>query len=609
MKRYESLQSFSVKRSDEAAVHLHHARLTLQPDMNTGRITSARVDFNFTTTAAIGNLQFDLRRELSVDSVVMGLQKLSFVHQSNHILFVTFKNTLPSGTTDSLRIYYKGMPDMSTRAYFRSVNVSGASVSTLSQPYGAHYWWPCRESLKDKIDSIDFVLTVDTPYYAVANGSLKKTETLGNQRVFYYSHRYPSTNYLVAVSFSKYSVYKDSAMLGSLGKKLDIINHVFPHNDDAANRARTAATGPIMHLFDSLFGAYPFDREHYGHAQFGWSGGMEHQTMSFMANFGYDLIAHELGHQWFGDKVTCGTWKDIWLNEGFATYSNLLCYNFLKPRSEWINQLKAFKDDVLSETGGSVYAYDTTDVNQLFNYRTTYQKGALVLHQLRYLVGDTAFFKGIRNYLADSRLAYGYAVQKDLQTHLEQSSGMNLNRYFNDWIMGEGYPKYDLTWSQAGRELRFKVTQLTTHPSVKQFNVPIPILVRGSNQEKLIRIPVTDTVYNFTSHVEFKVKSIEIDPDEWLLARFSQHFSLEENTASLYPNPFNQIIYLTMANFEIKSVVIYDLCGRKVEEKSFAGGIGRGEILAYDASVLQSGIYTIEIKGDSESVVRKIVKQ
>lgn len=607
--RYLQLANAGNKRSADESVDLLHVSLSIQPQMSSGAILKGEVGFTFKTQVTRSELELDLRKPLIVDSVVYHGNSISFVHANNHILTINFPTAISAGAIDSFKVFYRGTPDMSTRSYSRNVNVSGPNVSTLSQPYGAHYWWPCRENLYDKIDSLDVYLTVDTPFYAVSNGVLLSETSSGNTRTFHYSHSYPIVNYLVAVSFSKYVKYKESAFLSSISKPLDIVNHVFPHNDNLENRQRTAATIPMMHLFDSLFGTYPFHKEHYGHAQFSWSGGMEHQTMSFMANFNYDLIAHELAHQWFGDKVTCGTWKDIWLNEGFATYCNLLCYDFLNTDAEWLSKLRDTKEDVMSEPGGSVFANDTTSVSALFNYRTTYQKGAMVLHQLRYLIGDSVFFDALRNYLADTSHAYGFARQDQLKAHFETLYGTSLDDYFNDWIMGEGYPQYDLQWTQKGKKLAFDYVQVPSHPSVDVFNVPVPVLVVGVNATKMLRIPINQLNGKVEFDVDFKVREVVVDPQEQILAKFTLRFPLPDSVAlSLYPNPFNGYIYFSSEEMEVSEWEMFNATGQLILSKKYNFPIGQGSIETIDANALSGGVYMLKLKGSDRTIIKKIIK-
>jgi aminopeptidase N len=607
--RYHQLNQFAQKRTVDENIDLVYAKLALEPDMNTGAIVSASAGFTFRTLNSISALSFDLRKELSVDSVVYHGAKIGFLHGTNHILNISLPNALPQNVLDSLRIYYHGKPNMSTRAYSRSVNASGPNISTLSQPYGAPYWWPCRDNLKDKIDSLDVQLTVDTPYAAVSNGVLQNVLNEGGKRTFSFKHRYPIANYLVAVSFSKYNTYTQKAFLSSTQKDLDIVNYVFPHNKLNEVQAQTFETIKMIRLFDSLFGTYPFHKEQYGHAQFAWGGGMEHQTMSFMVNFNYDLIAHELAHQWFGDKITCGTWKDIWLNEGFATYGNLLCYDFLGTKKQWLDVLKKTQEDVMSLPFGSVYANDTADVNKLFDYRTTYQKGAMVLHQLRWLIGDSAFFQAIRLYLADQNLAYNFVKQKTLQTYFESTSNQNLNDYFKDWIYGEGYPNYQIVWQQKGKQFEMRIQQTSSFSQIDTFNVPLPILLKGSKRDTFLRIDIKSLNQVNKINLDFKVKELVFDPQHWLLAKAQILFPKDNNDLiSIYPNPFNGSIYISAREIQISYFEISDLTGREIMRIDYQNAIEEGGILKIDLSNCADGIYNLKFGNAESSIHQKIIK-
>lgn len=609
MQQYTKLMSAYAKRSNPGNIDILFAELNLRPDMNTGEILAGSVRYMFKTGISTDKIEFDLRKELTVDSIKSGNKHLAFVHGNDDVIRVTLSATLLAGATDSLRIYYHGKPDMTTRAYTRSVTASGASVSTLSEPYGAHYWWPCRENLQDKIDSIDINLTVDTPYTAVSNGKLVSQVSIGNSVRYSFKHRYPIATYLVAASFARYNFYIQQAYLSSINAPLDIRNYVFSYNNMQAVKDQTAHTVEIIHLYDSLFGTYPFYKEHYGHTQFTWGGGMEHQTMSFMVNFGYDLIAHELAHQWFGDKVTCGSWHDLWLNEGFATYSNLMCYNFLKTRPEWISILKQNKEDVLSQPGGSVFAQDTTQIAPLFDYRTTYQKGALVLHQLRWMLGDKAFFGALKKYQKDTNLAYGFARQDNLKFHFEQESGLDLDDYFNDWINREGYPIYNISWSQSSDGLKFVLRQSQSHPSVPLFNVPVPLLVKGQQSDSLVVVPINSSYEEFSIKLPFKVKEVVFDPDEWLLAKAVMTFPDPNLTLlTLYPNPFNGILNISLDGLDMESWEIVDACGRSVISRDYNTPVLKGNIEKIDCNSLANGVYLIKITGNEKILLRRIVK-
>jgi len=608
MKHYYNFK-LNQKRNQTIPLDVHFVQLSIQPNLNNGRIISAFANHHFSSPTSISSITFDLRKELTVDSILFRGQKMNFSHTNSHQLIIPLGTTLLANQKDSIKIHYQGAPNMSSRAYFRSVTVSGPNIATLSQPYGAHYWWPCFENLKDKIDSIDIELTVDTPYIAVSNGLLTSQTTIGNKQTFLFKHRYPVATYLVAIAVAKYDKYTQSAFLPSINQNLDIVNYTFPHNNLIDNQNKTLETVKMMRLFDSLFGTYPFHKELYGHAQFTWGGGMEHQTMSFMSNFNYDLIAHELAHQWFGDKVTCGSWKELWLNEGFATYLNLICYEFLESKTEWYQNLKKFGEDVMRFPNGSVYAYDTVNVNRLFEYRTTYQKGAMILHQLRWVIGDEAFFNSLKEYINDTQLSYNFSRQSHLKYYLEKNSNTDLTDYFDDWVYGEGYPIYDISWVQKGEQLNIDISQMQSHSSVDLFNIDLPLLVRGNGKDSLLRIPISEANFRASFQIPFKVKSVSFDPFYATLGKANIKFPLDQSSDfTLYPNPFKTEFFFT-SDVQITEWELTDIIGKSIIKSELSGVNTNSDLIKIDAANFAEGTYILRIKtSDNRIVNKKIVK-
>ena len=227
----------------------------------------------------------------------------------------------------------------------------------------------------------------------------------GITRTAFYKHRYPIASYLVAFAVTNFKVLNHSVQLGSVN--LPMITYCYPESENSFQQ-NTPKVLQQLSLFHQYFGAYPFINEKYGHTQFSWGGGMEHQTNSFIVSPDENLMAHELAHQWFGDKITCGSWQDIWLNEGFATYLSYFYFEKSDPANH-INRLKSLNNSITNSPGGSVWVDDTTNVGRIFNSRLSYNKGAYLLHMLRWVLGDTLFFRGIRQYVNDPKLAYGFA--------------------------------------------------------------------------------------------------------------------------------------------------------------------------------------------------------
>ncbi|HRI59346.1 MAG TPA: M1 family metallopeptidase, partial [Saprospiraceae bacterium] len=465
---------------------VRYQRMEWQVDPAVRYIKGGVTTFFETKTDGFNTVNFDLSDSLAVDGVQYHGNTVAYTHSGN-VLAIELPAMLSAGVIDSVKVSYQGKPTSTGFGSFIQADHSGTPVLwTLSEPYGALDWWPCKQDLTDKIDSIDVFVTCPAAYRAAGNGLLVSEADAGaGQKTYHWRHRYPIACYLVAFAVTNYAQYSDFAEIQT--GPLPILNYVFPENLATA-QSQTPNVISVLEFYDSLFIPYPFHKEKYGHAQFGWGGGMEHQTMSFMVSFDYELMAHELAHQWFGDHVTCGSWEDIWLNEGFATYLSGLCYERFSPNGVWPNFKFNRIANVVSQPGGSVWVNDTTNVGRIFSGRLSYSKGAMVLHQLRWTVGDAAFFAGIRNYLNAPGLSGDFARTTDLRSHIEATSGQDLNWYFNDWFYGEGYPSYQIEWSQAGNTAWITIHQTQSHPSVGFFEVPVPLRFKTGNQTFDVRL-------------------------------------------------------------------------------------------------------------------------
>ncbi len=586
----------------------HRAHWWLNPDT---AFIKGNVLTHFRTTRATDTINFDLASNMSVDSVIYHTKQASFIHQNDQLQIVP-DSSLAKGTVDSLTVFYHGSPGQAGGfgTFRQAEHEDGPIVWTLSEPYGAREWWPCKQSLTDKIDSLDLFVHTPKRYRAASNGVLKDERITGDTSHYHWQHSYPIAPYLVAVAVTNYSVFTDYVM--QEGDSLPIVNYVYP-SDSAQARQEIAGIKPMLGLFDSLFQRYPFQREKYGHAQFGFKGGMEHQTMSFMGNFGHELLAHELAHQWFGNKVTCGSWQDIWLNEGFATYLTGLTYEYLLDDKYWNRWKRLHIDRVLSKPGGSVYVSDTSSVERVFNGRLSYSKAALVLHMLRFRLGDDAFYQGVQNYLADSSLAYGYARTKDLRKHLERVSGTDLTSFFQQWIYGEGYPVYKIRWHQyADYQLALNIEQHTSHSSVSFFSNPIPLQVANQEKDTTIVIQPTRNDERFLTKVSFPIDSVYFDPERWLIAKAEvvreEHFNPSNVHFRIEPNPVtNRLIIETSTNlFGIDAIAIYSRKGDRVLEFE----LGNHSSLRYqfDISGLAPGAYILEAKVKDKVMRQQFVK-
>lgn len=589
---------------DQADITYGRFRWTVDPAV---RYITGQVLYRFNPLTPLDQWTLDLSNPITVDQVRWHGQNISFDRDGTDELTLYFPQTRPAGVPDSVEIFYRGVPPETGFGSFKTDRHNGAPILwTLSEPFGARDWFPCNQELNDKVDSCDIYITAPAGNHPASNGVLVSETTQNGQTTAHWRTRYPIAAYLLCMAVTDYEVFTDWAPHGS--DSIQVVNYVFPENLAQAQN-ELAIIGPQMQLFDSLFGPYPFQREKYGHAQFKWGGGMEHQTMSFVVNFNFELLAHELAHQWFGDMVTCASWEDIWLHEGFATYMAGLCYEHLLPQY-WLSYRQIRLDAVVSQPGGLLRVNDTTDLYRIFSGRLSYAKGALVLHQLRWILGDAAFFAGARAYLSDPALAYGYARTADLQRHLEQSSGRDLDDYFARWYAGEGFPSYTAVWSQdAAGEVTILLNQTTSMPaSVAFFPLPVPVqLIGAAGEDTTI---VLDNIYpgqQFVVNPGFGAVQMNIDPELWLISAGNTVTQVSDAGGtpaspltewSVSPNPASDRLELRLnarRSGRLKAA-LYTSDGKRLREWPVQISAGPNTV-RLELPVLPGGVYQLALEG------------
>ena len=564
---------------------------------------------------AFSALHFDFSSALTVDMVKFHGQNLTFSQTAPYLLTIPLPGVLPENVLDSISITYHGTPPASGFGSFYQGDHGGAPVIwTLSEPFGAQDWWPCKNGLTDKLDSIDVIVTCPDGNRVASNGRLVSEKLVGADKVFHWKHRYPIAPYLVAIGVTNYAHFDLSVPLTD-GTQLPMVNYVYPEDLQYAMDG-TAEVVKVLSFYDSLFVKYPFSNEKYGHAQFGWGGGMEHQTMSFVTDYSLGLLAHELAHQWFGDMITCGKWEDIWLNEGFATYLEGLSRERFAP-DIWAIWKSSKLGGITSQPGGSVWVDDTTSVNRIFSGRLTYSKGAYLLHMLRWKLGSDAFFAGLRNYSNDRKYQFGSTDQ--LRQHLEQASGVSLGEFFADWFTGEGFPSYQVVWQQAVDKILIQLDQTTSKPSsVDFFENPVPLRVFGPNGEvQDFRCEFTQNGQIFTFPVNFSVVKVQFDPDLWLISAnnsvVSGTVSTAENAGAdsapeLFPNPTEGFLKINFGGKNTSST--YDWTVWNALGQPVLSGENAQDQAALDLRALPAGFYQIQfLEKNGRSVSRSFSKK
>ena len=587
--------------SDETDIYYQEMHWEIDPAVYyiTGEIT-----YYFKSKKSnLTRFYLDLANELAVNSIKRNGIPVSFSHSPEQLLTIELGKSLSIGESDTLTIQYEGAPPSNGFGSFEQGTHAGTPIIwTLSEPYGVRDWWPGKQDLADKVDSVDIYITTPVGQLAASNGKLMSINDTGDGRlIHHWQHRHPIVAYLICLAVTNYASYSDFLPLDN-GDSLEILNYVYPETLTQSQQ-ETKSVLDILTFYNERFGLYPFANEKYGYAQFGWGGGEEHQTMSFMVNFNFSLQAHETAHQWFGDKVTCGSWADIWLNEGFATYLTGLTYEEYSPDLYWPQWRISTSNSATSQPGGSVYVDDTTSVNRIFSSRLSYNKGAYVLHMLRGVIGDDAFFTACRNYLDGAGTAYDFATTDELQNYMEQESGKNLNEFMADWFYGQGYPSYDLTWTQQADSLVFWLGQRQSHPSVSFFEMPVPVSVKVNGDFTTFILDHQNQNQRFAYYVgNATIDSVSIDPERWVLSKNNTvteiitgvYHPLNQNDYTAYPNPASDYIRITPAE-EVYSVDLIDSEGKVSVKPVSSGRLSTGN--------LHSGHYTIALKNSKGEIL------
>ncbi|QJW88824.1 T9SS type A sorting domain-containing protein [Spirosoma taeanense] len=504
-------------------------------------LSSFFLDLN-STTATTGE-------GLRVDSVKVGAQRLTFQHAQNR-LAITLPQTLTNGQALTLTVFYQGVPnsrDLGSFRFSRHEFTTDPSIWSLSEPYGAPDWFPCKDTPADKADSSAVRITAPAQFVSVSNGTLEsRTDNPDGTRTYQWRNHYPIAQYLISVALSNYERYDTPFTYA--GQTMPVTHYLYPETLPQV-KANLDLTPGMLQLFSDRFGPYPFLREKYGHAQFGQgNGGMEHQTISSMeANaFTPAVIAHELAHQWFGDKITCRDWQNIWLNEGFASYAEAVYVESVRSVAGYQTTMNNFMARARNAQG-SIYVQDITNFGDIFNSNRSYAKGATVLHMLRGVVGDSLFFRILRTYTATPGLAYGTAVTEDFQNIAQQVSGQNLGYFFRQWIYGEGYPVYRAT-IQPGMSASTITVQLTqrnsagsTNPTL--FTMPVQLQIQSTAGDTTVTVLNDRPEQTFLLPARGPVTGVIIDPSNRILktveaANIVTAVDEQEPTnLRIYPNP------------------------------------------------------------------------
>jgi aminopeptidase N len=606
-----NLTSDQLKESQKYDVHFYALDLTVS-NLNTS--ISGTVEIHAKAIEYIDSALFELHENYTISAIRLNGIPVNFTRKNTA---VKAEVNVPQNDFFVLSIDYAGQgPDTKNGKGLNNgfeSNWNKQITWTLSEPFQAYHWYPCKQALTDKADSCSVKLTVPSNCKAGSNGVLENVLDLGNGNTrFEWKHRHPIDYYLISLAVGEYTEYATYAHPSQISDSILIQNFIYDGPGAIDNyKDGMDETIKYMELFSDLFGIYPYADEKYGHCLAPMNGGMEHQTMTTQVNFNQELTAHELAHQWWGNYVTCGSWSDIWINEGFATFAALVALEHLYP-IDYKNRLNQYHSDVLSQTDGSIWVADSLNPSRIFDGRLTYKKGALFIQTLRYLVNnDALFYQGLQNF--QTTYANSTAVGLDLKHELELVSGIDLTKAFEEWYFGEGYPTYSVLWNTNETNLFIQLKQTGSSETTPYFTTPLEIsFIRNGLPDTTFRFNLNQAATEFNITGMGNVTNVRgIDPENWILNRegpiiydpcigFDDYFTpCMEEQVLIYPNPSLGVFEIYMPQDGMYKMKLYDSKGKLCVEKEFENST------SLDLSKKKKGIFLIQIESSKETTVMR----
>lgn len=579
------------------------------------------VSGNVSTTAAVvvpvmNTYVFELDTVFDIDSFKFNGSLLPVTSVGGFVRKVSLPVPVSMGSVFTAQVFYHGTPPSGT-GFFHGVTHDVSSkgthmVYTVSDPYVAKDWWPCKQALQDKIDSVDMWVTVPAGIKVGSNGLLQSVSSpVAGFDQYKWSTHYPIDYYLISLAIAPYADYK--SYVHFTGSSDSMLLHSFFYDTATfvpAYKKYFDSMDQMIDYFSQLYGRYPFWKEKYGVCFATLGGGMEHQTMTTIGVWGTNTIAHEMGHQWFGDNVTYKTWPHVWLSEGFATYTEQLYYEHFWGKAAMASHRKTLYNSAMSAPGGRVYVDDTSSATTLFNLRLVYHKAGGVAHMLRFMApADSLFFKVLREF--QQTYTFGLATTEDLKNIASTIYGRNLDTFFDQWIYKQGYPRYSAKWNQVGGNVFLNLKQTTSMPSsVPVFSMPVEIRLKSATGDTVVRVYNDKSLQSYSFSWSQTVDSVFIDPDNWIIHKtdsvrkdptlmVSEH-ELEHVTVSPNPTAGTWAVGFLPIGMELQ---LTDLSGRIVWR-------GRNEqsSVVIQGSHLPSGTYILTINpGDKDSMTVKLV--
>ncbi len=512
--------------------------LDIEIDPATGSIAGSNIMRVRSLVDGLTTFTFMLRSNFTIGTVTIngGTVLAAPVATGSYGRQLTLDRAYNAGEEFTVRVPYSGIAVSRGFGSIEFQTQNGVPiVATLSEAYFAGTWWPIKDGDFGLAGNNDdksigrLAITAPNTLKSVSNGLLEGTDVVAGGKTRYrWRTNYPTATYLYFFGTTNYNQWQRTynyPLSGGGTGSMPVQFSIYPADDTPGNRAAWERTLDMLPVFRTVFGEYPFINEKYGIYQFPFGGGMEHQTYTGQGTFNESVTAHELGHQWWGDNVTCKTWNHIWLNEGFATYSEALWLERQSGAPNASALQAAMNARRPSQVSGTVYVPDGAagvgNMNRIFSSTYSYRKGAWVLHQLRHVIGDAAFFQTLANYRA--QFTGRGATTDDFANVASATSGMDLTNFFQQWVYSGGAPAYDFGWQTVNlggqNYLRLSIAQ-TQDPSWGVggvFSMPIDVRIDTTGGALTVVVQNTARTQHFLIPIPAAATNVTLDEFDWIL--------------------------------------------------------------------------------------------
>ncbi len=556
---------------DEYDVTRYEIDLAL--DIPTQVLTGTVVVRAVAQVAGLAQVDLDLYACMHVDAVSAGGSPTTYSH-ANGILTIVLDQAYQPGQAFTVAATFHGTPLFPGNPLpFRWAAHAGTPmVLSYSEPFGAPAWWLCKDDPKDKA-TFAIAITCPDNLTAVSNGLLTQVVDNGNgTKTYHWETNYAMSPYLFSIAVTNFASWTEVYTALDGITTMDVDYYAYPED---LTRAQVSWSNNIAMLeyYATLFGEYPFLAEKYAIAEFQHTGAMEHQTATSMGypwvtgTHQYDwVVAHELSHSWVGDMITMSAWSHAWCKEGFATICEALYFEHLYGHNYYHSYMNGM--NILNYAPHQLYGI------QPVMHAAIYYKGAWVLHMLRHVIGDAAFFAGVYGYANDPALMYGHGDTEDLRAAFEAAAGMDLGWFFDQWIYHPGYPIYELVWwsqpAGGGYDVMLTLRQRQTLGPI--FKMPIDVRITTALGPQTFVAWDSLQTQTFTFHTDSAPTALALDPDIWIIRTIQSMSDIDASTSlvelppRVYPNPFGgrTQILLDLPQPGRVVVTVHDAAGRRV---------------------------------------------